>query len=488
MGSNNLLLYILRHPSSSPSIASPPQPKPNPTDQSVHTLQLLLPPLRAHVLSEPHPTSQPHRNLRVSPTLPPLLREYPSSPGPGTSSHHLALTPTSLSSHPAPQYTSQHTSPAVLDASFHSICTAQNKLMPVNTEDGLRIPASFEAFSSNAGDFRGNCRRCITSQSWTSKINSQNFKKSFKSEHRVENAIARGMVVCSIQLRTKCGQLSPFRTHEQGQDVDKIVKEVRIALLSTTNLSTTLSQKEPSFSRVPHHLRNLCKIIYKSSESAWSEPVSCREKVKKKQTNMLRTLSQFFEGAQARRCISELRIIADESLCGAARAAMLELIDLWIYTEHRDDVSVSQQTAGLDYLENVSSNDAKACEEKSRKVEYSKIREISHSNGVISSCRAVEVLQVKYGFASEAVMQDKPSYICLIAAANKTSHSSPSSFSKLTSNAGTPLVAFGGTGALGLITAKHAVQLHGYTTCLQMLIYSTCSWNCICFPSIPLPL
>jgi hypothetical protein len=232
---------------------------------------------------------------------------------------------------------------------------------------------------------------------------------------------------------------------------------VLIGLLSTTNLSTSLPLREVIVSRLPpQHVRHLCKTRFKS-ETAWSNPFLYGEKTKKK---VLQPLSQFLEGAQARRSMSALRMIADESLFGAARAAMLEMIDLRIDVEHRDIVSVSQQVASRDDLEVVSSSRAKGCEENC------KMSGFSHANGVISSCRAVEVLRVKYGFASGAVMEDKESFICMAAAVNAINHSSPSSFSRQCSSAETPVIAFGGTGALGLITVKHAVQLQGYTASL----------------------
>jgi acyl transferase domain-containing protein/acyl carrier protein len=340
-------------------------------------------------------------------------------------------------------------SPAALDASFQSICTAQDKQMPV--QESLRIPASFDAFTSHEGNLCGHSARRITSESWTSKNISQNFKESFKSEHRVKNAIVRGMVVCSTQRISIDIQPIPFRTHARGISIDDVRNDMHITVLSDKRMSTSSSHKEALFSRMSSSPQNVVRSL-------------CKTRKKSMAADVLRHLSQLLEGLQARRSLAALRVISGEFLCAAARSAMLELVDLCINTEDCDVSRMSGQVVAHGHPKVVSSQ-AIGSQEISNHGEYRKNRGVSHSNGVVSSCHAVEVLRVKRDFAFGAVMTDEESYTRMIAAANMMSRS-PSSLSKHRSNVEIPLVVFGGTGALGLVTVKHAVQQQRYTASL----------------------
>ena len=79
--------------------------------------------------------------------------------------------------------------------------------------------------------------------SWTSKKNSQNFKESFKSEHRMKNAIVRGMVVCSTPRISNDIQQSFFRKHTRGNCINDAEYDVHIAMLSDKNDNFVDSQR-----------------------------------------------------------------------------------------------------------------------------------------------------------------------------------------------------------------------------------------------------
>jgi 3-oxoacyl-(acyl-carrier-protein) synthase len=160
-----------------------------------------------------------------------------------------------------------HFSPAALDASFQSICTAHDRLVPA--QDGLRIPASLDAFTSHEGDLWRHSTYRITAMSWTSKNISQNFKESFKSEHRVKNAIVHGMVVCSTPRISNDIQQSFFRKHTRGKCINDVEDDVHIAMLSDKKMTTSSTHREALFSRLSRHLRTSSEVCAKQEKSQW---------------------------------------------------------------------------------------------------------------------------------------------------------------------------------------------------------------------------
>ena len=145
--------------------------------------------------------------------------------------------------------------------------------------------------------------------SWTSKKNSQNFKESFKSEHRMKNAIVRGMVVCSTPRISNDIQQSFFRKHTRGNCINDAEYDVHIAMLSDKKMTTSSTHREALFSRLSPHLviRSLRKTRRKSMAA-----------------NALRHLSQLLEGLQARRILAALKSFQASS-CVRTRS-MLELV------------------------------------------------------------------------------------------------------------------------------------------------------------------
>ena len=115
--------------------------------------------------------------------------------------------------------------------------------------------------------------------------------------------------------------------------------DVHIAMLSEQKMTTSSTHREALFSRLSPHLviRSMRKTRRKSMAA-----------------NALRHLSQLLEGLQARRILAALRVISDEFLCGAARSAMLELVDLCINAEDCDISCTSRQVAVHDHPKFVS--------------------------------------------------------------------------------------------------------------------------------------